>query len=84
MTADRSDQLAEHYDTTEDAWSESEPVEIEVKRPLDKIVPIRLPSDLWETLRQEANAKGIGPTTLARMWLIAHINEERSAQSARS
>jgi hypothetical protein len=51
-----------------DAWDETdEVVEIEVKRPLDKVIPVRLPSDTWEELRREARDLGVGPTTLARM-----------------
>src|SRR3972149_1412305 len=55
-----------------DAWEETdEVVEIEVKRPLDKVIPVRLPSERWEQLRREAREIGVGPTTLARMWLFA-------------
>ena len=52
-----------------DAWRETdEVVKVEVKRPLDKVIPVRLPSDTWEELRREAHGLGVGPTTLARMW----------------
>jgi hypothetical protein len=38
-----------------EAWDETdEVVEVEVKRPLDKVIPVRLPSDTWEELRREA------------------------------
>ncbi len=54
-----------------EAWEETdEVVEIEVKRPLDKVVPVRLPSDRWEELRHEARELGVGPTTLARMRIL--------------
>ncbi len=59
---------------TGDAWLESdEVVEATVKRPLDKVVPVRLSSDNWEALRNEARELGIGPTTLARMWIIERL-----------
>ena len=36
-----------------EAWDESdEVVQVEVKRPLDKVVPVRLPTAEWEKLRK--------------------------------
>jgi len=56
------------------AWEQTdEVVEVEVKRPLDKVIPVRLPSDKWEDLRREAHELGIGPTTLARMWILERL-----------
>jgi hypothetical protein len=61
---------------TGDAWEEAdEVVEIEVRRPLDKVVPIRLPAAKWEELRREAHEIGVGPTTLARMWLLERLKQ---------
>jgi hypothetical protein len=57
-----------------DAWNDTdEIVELSVKKPLDKVIPIRLPADVWEKLRHEAKDRGIGPTTLARMWIIERL-----------
>jgi hypothetical protein len=59
-----------------DAWNESdEVVRVEVKRPLDKVIPVRLPADKWEQIREEARELGIGPTTLARMWILEHLRQ---------
>lgn len=59
-----------------EAWEETdEVIEIEVKRPLDKVVPVRLPSDKWEELRREARELGVGPTTLARMWILEKLRQ---------
>jgi hypothetical protein len=56
------------------AWDESdEVVDLEVKKPLDKVIPVRLPASTWEKLRHEAKELGIGPTTLARMWIIERL-----------
>ena len=58
------------------AWEETDQVvEIEVKRPLDKVVPVRLPSEKWEDLRREARELGVGPTTLARMWILERLRQ---------
>ncbi|NWF77007.1 MAG: hypothetical protein HXY36_00135 [Chloroflexi bacterium] len=57
-----------------DAWNEGdEVVRIEVKKPLDKVIPVRLPADKWEQIREEAKELGIGPTTLARMWILERL-----------
>ena len=57
-----------------EAWDESdEVVEVEVKRPLDKVIPVRLPAAKWEKLRKEARELGVGPTTLARMWILERM-----------
>jgi hypothetical protein len=57
-----------------DAWNESdEVVRVKVKKPLDKVIPVRLPADKWEQIREEARELGIGPTTLARMWLLERL-----------
>ena len=59
------------------AWNEDdEVVRIKVKKPLDKVIPIRLSSDKWEELRREANELGIGPTTLARMWILEKLKKK--------
>lgn len=59
-----------------EAWEETdEVVEVEVKRPLDKVVPVRLPSGKWEELRREARELGVGPTTLARMWILDRLRQ---------
>jgi hypothetical protein len=59
-----------------DAWEdEDEVVEVEVRRPLDKVIPVRLPSQKWEELRRAALEMGIGPTTLARMWLLERLRQ---------
>jgi len=57
-----------------DAWHETdEVVQVEVKRPLDKVIPVRLPADDWAKLRREARELGVGPTTLARMWILERL-----------
>jgi hypothetical protein len=58
------------------AWEESdEIVELEVKKPLDKVIPVRLSADKWEQIREEARELGVGPTTLARMWILEHLRQ---------
>ena len=62
------------------AWDESdEIVHVEVNKPLDKVIPVRLSSDKWEALRKEARELGIGPTTLARMWILECLRQRTKA-----
>ena len=64
-----------------DAWNESdEVVRVEVKRPLDKVIPVRLPADKWEQIREEARELGVGPTTLARMWILERLRSRVKVQ----
>ena len=57
-----------------DAWDESdEVVKVDVKKPLDNVIPVRLSADKWEALRKEARELGIGTTTLARMWILERL-----------
>lgn len=59
-----------------------ERVEVEVKQPLNKIVPIRLSADHWAELYRYAHELGIGPTTLARMWILEKLALFRATTSA--
>lgn len=62
------------------AWDESdEVVEAQVKAPLDKVIPVRLSAEKWEELRQEARELGVGPTTLARMWILERLRQKAKA-----
>ena len=62
------------------AWDETDEIaHVEVKKPLDKVIPVRLPSDKWEQIREEARELGVGPTTLARMWILEHLRQRIKA-----
>ena len=66
-----------------DAWNEKdEVVEVEVRRPLDKIVPVRLSAEDWRELRRLANKIGVGPSVLVRMWVLEHLRSAGFAASA--
>jgi hypothetical protein len=63
-----------------EAWDErDEVVEVQVKKPLDKVIPVRLSAEKWEEVRKEAQELGIGPTTLARMWILEHLRQRTKA-----
>ncbi len=63
-----------------EAWDEKdEVVQLEVKKPLAMVIPVRLPADKWEEMRKEARELGIGPTTLARMWILERLRQKAKA-----
>lgn len=69
-----TDAVIERYDQGESAWDETdEVVDVDVQPRLDKVIPVRLSADKWEALRREAKELGVGPTTLARMWLLERL-----------
>jgi hypothetical protein len=51
----------------------------EVKKPLDMVVPIRISSEHWRELRAEAAKVGVGPSTLARMWLLERLRQSEAS-----
>jgi len=66
-----------------DAWREDdEVVELEVKLPLDHVIPVRLSADKWDAMRREAAELGVGPTTLARMWILEKLRSVRASRKS--
>lgn len=67
-------------DAGEDAWDEDdEVVELTFRRPLAKVIPVRIAAEQWEALRAAARTVGVGPTTLARMWILERLRQAESA-----
>ena len=66
---------AEFWDThdTTDFEDEFTPVKVRFAKNLSHGLTIRLDPKTLEQLREEAKAKGIGPTTLVRMWVMEHL-----------
>ena len=72
---------AEFWDKhdTGDFEDEFRPVRVKFAKNLSSAVSIRLDTATLAELRKQAAKKGIGPTTLARMWILEHLEETRSA-----
>ena len=66
---------AEFWDTHDlaDYWDGFKPVRVRFAKNLSQGITIRFDPDTLERLRQEASKKGIGPTTLARMWILERL-----------
>ena len=61
------------------AWrDDDEEVTLDIKIPLDKVVPVRMTDAQWRALRVEGQKLGVGPSTLARMWLIERLTKSRA------
>jgi predicted DNA binding CopG/RHH family protein len=56
-----------------DYWDGFEPAKVRFAKNLSRGITIRLDQETLEQLRKTAHEKGIGPTTLARMWLLEHL-----------
>ena len=66
------------HDTT-DFEDEFKPVRVRFAKNLSQGITIRLDPKTLATLRSQANEKGIGPTTLARIWILEHLKGQISS-----
>jgi hypothetical protein len=75
---------AEFWDTHDTTEFEDEFEEVQIKgaRPLGHILAVRLDGRTIARLGAEARKKGVGASTLARMWLLERLEQE-SARSSR-
>jgi predicted DNA binding CopG/RHH family protein len=68
---------AEFWDTHDftDYEEGFKPVRVRFSRKLSEGITIRLDPETLRRLRAQAHDKGIGPTTLARMWILERLRE---------
>jgi predicted DNA binding CopG/RHH family protein len=71
---------AEFWDTheTTDFEDEFTPVKVRFAKHLSEGITIRLDPDTLAQLRSRAHEKGIGPTTLARMWILERLQRHEA------
>lgn len=61
---------------THDVMDYPEDIKSITKRPArayHRVLTIRLTDEMDKKLRTTAEGKGVGPTTLARMWIVEHL-----------
>jgi hypothetical protein len=63
-----------------DFLDESTPVQITVGQELAERLTVRLDQADRQELMRRARAKGVGPSTLARMWLKERLHQEAEAE----
>jgi hypothetical protein len=56
-----------------DYWDELRPARARFAKQLSEGITIRLDPETLATLRSLAGEMGIGPTTLARIWILEHL-----------
>ena len=74
---------AEFWDTHDlaDYWSEFGPAKVRSAKKLTAGLHIRLDPTTLAKLRAVAQQKGVGPTTLACMWILEHLQPERKTRA---
>ena len=76
---------AEWYVTHDlaDYWDEFQPVTAKVSPHLlsETAMSLRLSDTTLERLRQRAAKKGLGHTTLARLWIMERLEQEENADA---
>jgi predicted DNA binding CopG/RHH family protein len=65
-----------------DYWEEAKPVKVRFAKNLSEGLHIRLDPESLKELRTLAHEKGIGPTTLVRMWVMEHLREDQRNRTA--
>ena len=53
-----------------------------VKAQPKKAISVRLEQEKLERLTQEAKAMGIGPSTLARIWILEHLRDNQDKNTS--
>lgn len=64
-------ELAEFWDTHSfaDYWDKLKPAKVRFAKNLSSAMTVRFDAETETKLRLEAQKKGVGPTTLVRMWV---------------
>jgi predicted DNA binding CopG/RHH family protein len=77
-----TEEEAAFWDThsTADYEAEFKPVRVRFAKRLSTGVTIRLDPDTLTQLRTMAHERGIGPTTLIRMWVLERLKEKQPAR----
>lgn len=86
MTDWSDEEIAQFWEThsSADYWEELEPVAVEIVRPEKAVVALRLDKPLVEQVKAIAAAKGIGYTTLLRVWIKEKLLEATALERVRA
>jgi hypothetical protein len=82
---DSEQEAAEFWDTHSplDFHQEFESEPVEVENPIQmRGLTVKLSVETIEALRTLARQQGIGPSTLARMWILKQLNETHKSDKA--
>ncbi len=70
------------HDVTEFVGQELQPVEVTIGQELAERLTVRLDRSDRQELAKRAHAKGVGSSTLARMWLKERLRQEAQAETS--
>jgi hypothetical protein len=56
-----------------DYWDEWTPVKVRFAKNLSEGITVRFDPETMRALRTQAKRKGVGPTTLIRMWVLERL-----------
>ncbi len=75
---------AEFWDNHDlaDYWDEFKPVKVRFAKNLSEGITVRFDPEVLATIRSQAREKGVGPTTLVRMWVLERLTEQQAGSSA--
>lgn len=76
-------EMAEFWDThsTTDYKDEWKPVRVRFAQNLSDGITIRFEAATLNALRKQAKNRGLGPTTLIRMWVLERLKQEAGSSS---
>lgn len=68
-------EMAKWWDSHDlaDYQDEFKTIKAKFSKNLSSTLNVRLEPKTIEKIRQQAHKKGLGPTTLARMWILEHL-----------
>jgi hypothetical protein len=66
---------------TADYDSQFDPIKVRFAKPLSEGMTIRFNPQTLKRLRRQASSKGLGPTTLARMWILERLRRKETVSS---
>lgn len=70
-------EMAEWFDAHDMTEYDFKPIRVRFSKELSEPLNIRLDPDSMQELRTVAHKKGVGPTTLARIWIKEHLSTVR-------
>jgi predicted DNA binding CopG/RHH family protein len=75
----------EFWDTHDltDFWDEAKPVEMKVARNLSTGITVKLRSQMVAELHNQAQKKGVGLSTLARMYILEKLQSQAQEHKSR-
>lgn len=65
-----------------DYWDQMKSVKVVFAKNLSEGITVRFDPKTMIKLRKTAQIKGLGPTTLVRMWVMEHLGAQKNYQTA--